>query len=304
MPYKPRYNHQENINSVIKIFLKTALLIIAMQFVLPSQAKTAKTIYINAGMFTAVDGKQFPYVAFNNSKSFDQENARILFNVGDTLQLTVVNKDAVIHGFNIKGEVIQYLISAGDSITLDLTTDEAKAWFYHDHSQNDRYYAMGLGGMIVALNSTSSAKRFYWNIKDHQKSFNDSLSNGKQVEWNKYEPDYFTINGKSHPQINADASARIAGVVGDTIHIYMVNTGKGIHDIHYHGYHCRIIQSTKNPNHIGRSKDTFPIYSKEIVVVELVPHQPGEFPVHEHNLVAVTGGGYYPSGMFSTILIQ
>jgi len=42
----------------------------------------------------------------------------------------------------------------------------------------------------------------------------------------------------------------------------------------------------------------------ELVIVEIVPHQVGEYPVHDHNLVAVSGGNIYPNGMFLTILID
>jgi len=51
-------------------------------------------------------------------------------------------------------------------------------------------------------------------------------------------------------------------------------------------------------------KDTFPVYSMETVVLELVPNQVGEYPVHDHNLVAVSGASMYPNGMFLTLLID
>jgi hypothetical protein len=51
-------------------------------------------------------------------------------------------------------------------------------------------------------------------------------------------------------------------------------------------------------------KDTFPIQPLETLLLQLVPHQVGEYPVHDHNLVAVSAGGIYPNGMFLTLLIQ
>ena len=289
---------------MIKNYARTAWLLVVMQFFVFSQAKTNRTLYINGGTFTAVDGTEFPYLAFNNSPSFNQENERIIFNAGDTLSLKVINTDTLMHGCSIKGELIQHLIAAGDSVEFDLTAAESKAFIYHDQSQGGKYAAMGLSGMIIALNPNSSASSFYWNMKDHQASFNDSIAQGKAVDWRLYSPQYFTINSRSNPHINSDANARVTGSVGDTILIYMVNTGVSIHSIHFHGYHCSIVQSSKEAHHKGRSKDTFPVFGGELVVLELIPHQPGEFPVHDHNLVAVTGGGYYPNGMFSTILIQ
>ena len=51
-------------------------------------------------------------------------------------------------------------------------------------------------------------------------------------------------------------------------------------------------------------KDTFPVYSMETVVLELVPDKVGEYPVHDHNLVAVSGANLYPNGMFLTLFID
>jgi FtsP/CotA-like multicopper oxidase with cupredoxin domain len=163
---------------------------------------------------------------------------------------------------------------------------------------------MRLGGMIIVKNPGVSASHFYWHIKEHQKQFNEELDKGNPVDWTTYYPDYFTINGNSNPHINADAAARVVGNVGDTIIINMVNTGQSLHSIHFHGYHAEIIYSSKFPSHKGRLKDTFGVHSMEVVVVELVPHQAGEFPIHDHNLVAVSGGNYYPNGMFLTTIIK
>ena len=70
------------------------------------------------------------------------------------------------------------------------------------------------------------------------------------------------------------------------------------------GYHLEIISSSENESHEGRSKDTFPIKSSQSMILELIPDKTGEYPVHDHNLVAVSGGGIYPNGMFLTMLIE
>jgi FtsP/CotA-like multicopper oxidase with cupredoxin domain len=163
---------------------------------------------------------------------------------------------------------------------------------------------MGAGGMIVCRSPNANIHRFFWNMKDHQVLFNENLNQGIPVDWTQYYPNYFTINGNSNPYINEDSDARVTGSVGDTIYIYMVNTGQSLHSIHLHGYHGEIIQSSKFPSHVGRSKDTVPVYSMEVVILKIVPDQPGEYPVHDHNLVAVSGGNIYPNGMFLTMLIN
>lgn len=266
-------------------------------------AAVDKTIYINRGVLTTVDLATMPYLAFNSTTTFDQENTRILLEQNDVLTLTIVNTDSISHSF----DVTEYsgaltTIAANSSAQVVLTFSQVGAYIYFDPSASFAY--LGLSGLIAVKNTSVNSSDFYWNIKEHQSSFNDDLNQGIPVDWSSYYPTYFTINGKSNPAINADAAARVTGNVGDTIHIYMANTGQSIHSIHFHGYHSKIICSTKFPDHVGRLKDTFPIYSMESVILELVPDKVGEYPVHDHNLVAVSGANMYPNGMFLTLLID
>ncbi|MFT5777315.1 MAG: FtsP/CotA-like multicopper oxidase with cupredoxin domain [Crocinitomicaceae bacterium] len=263
------------------------------------------TVYINRGMMMAVDSTYIPYYAFNPTSVFDKENARLFLDIGDTMELTVINTDSLTHGFDIKEYAnIDTLIAPYDTAIISFNYQTEGAHIYYDHSFAEGYRYMGLGGMIIAKNPASSASRFYWNLKEHEKSYNFDLDSGYVVDWTAYYPEYFTINGNSNPHINTDVNARVVGNLNDTIHVYMVNTGQSLHSIHFHGYHSEIIQSTKFPTHVGRIKDTYAIHSMELVVLELIPDQVGEYPVHDHNLVAVSGANIYPNGMFLTILID
>lgn len=257
------------------------------------------TLYINRGIFNAYNGVTFDYLAFNESIQFDQENKRVILALGDTIQLTIINNDTVVHGFAIKDFGIPYTINPGSDIQVEYYSLTESATIFYDPIADFAY--LGLAGMIVTTNHN---KNFFWNMKDHQSEWNDLIAQGGLVNWNDYYPDYYTINGKSNPNINLDANARVTGAINDTIHIYMVNTGQSIHSIHFHGYHLKVLQSTKNPEHVNRIKDTFPVDGMELIKLELIPHQNGEYPVHDHNLVAVSGGQIYPNGMFLTILIQ
>jgi len=263
------------------------------------------TVYINRGTILTVDSTYLPYFAFNSSNVFNKENKRLILNIGDTMLLTIINTDSISHGFDIKSLTnINQIIPAFEASVISYSFQTEGVHIYFDHTQQGAMRYMGLGAMIVVENPNSSASRFYWNMKEHQKSFNETIDIGELVDWTAYYPDYFTINGNSNPHINQDENARVTGSIGDTIHIYMVNTGQSIHSIHFHGYHSEILYSSKFSTHVGRSKDTFGVYSMESVIVELIPHQNGEFPVHDHNLVAVSGGNFYPNGMFLTILIE
>jgi FtsP/CotA-like multicopper oxidase with cupredoxin domain len=279
----------------ITLLLSLSLLTCSSLFAL----QVKDTVYINRGTFTAFNSDQFAYLAFNETSNFNQENARFVMNTNDTLVLRVINNDSLEHGFAVKNTNINSLLNSGDSITISYSSALNTAAIFYDPLLDYNY--LGLSGMIVV---TNHARNFFWNMKDHQQSWNDSIANSNAVNWSDYYPDYFTINGRSNPDINTDSSARVRGNVGDTIHIYMVNTGRSLHSIHFHGYHSTIIGSSKFPTHVGRSKDTFPVYAMDYLVLELVPDQKGEYPVHDHNLVAVSGGGMYPNGMFLTLLID
>lgn len=261
-----------------------------------------QTLFINAGHSSCVDGNQMAFKTFNATSAFEQRNVQLAISIGDTLSLSVINNDTVVHGFDIKG-IMGFMdtIQPGDTSNILFSSANIGLFIYYDHLNYPNNAYMGLSGIIgVGTNSQS----YFWNIKDHQLQWNDSIGAGGMVDWLAYYPDYFTINGLSNPNINGDTTARVEGEIGDTILIYMANTGQAEHSIHFHGYHCEILYSTMNSNHIGRVKDTFPIKRMEGYVLRLVPDQIGEYPVHDHNLLSITGGGLYPFGMFLTILIQ
>ncbi len=268
-------------------------------------AQIKDTLYINRGDLVLVDSVEMPYLAFNANSNFSGENKRLIYSLGDDLLLTIVNNDTVQHQFAIKGfPAFSTSIGAMDTSTTLINIDSLGAHIYFDPSTNESFSYLGMAGMIVVEDPNSTASNFYWNIKEHQLLYNIELTSGNLVDWSEYYPNYFTINGRSNPYINQDPFARVTGLVGDSIYIHMVNTGQSLHSMHFHGYHGEIVRSTRHPNHIGRSKDTFPIYSMEVVTILIVPNQPGEYPVHDHNLVAVSGGNIYPNGMFVTLLID
>ena len=261
------------------------------------------TLFINSGIYTAVDSAQFPASAFNLTAEFSPENARIIASSGDTIHLRIINNDSLVHGFSIDDKVPLLNIAVGDTEEVEFHFFEAYiASIYYDPLAYPTNVALGLAGMIYI--APSHASTFYWNLKEFNKSWASILATGNSVDWANYYPDYFTVNGRSNPNINLDSNARIVGSVGETIHIIIANTGQSVHSLHFHGYHSQILYASESPNYVGRIKDTFPIKSMQTMILELIPDKPGEYPVHDHNLVAVSAGGIYPNGMFLTMLIQ
>lgn len=118
-----------------------------------------------------------------------------------------------------------------------------------------------------------------------------------------YRPDIFAINAS--PVARMDTSnALIYGNVGDTIKISVLNSGNMTHNLHFHGYHVTLLQSSHQPDRVGWSKDSFPVFEHETMTILLVPDQPGVYPVHNHNLVTTIFNNSYPKGMMSMMKIQ
>jgi len=260
-----------------------------------------QSLYIVSDSMTTVDSTQIPYITFNETSVFAQNNPVINLNIADTLNLWVHNTDTAVHEFRIKGITSAISILANDSAFVQQVFLLEGTYIYHDPLVYPKYTYLGLAGMIVVKNHNHSC--FYWNMKEHNSNWNNQLFSGGSVNWNSYDPKYFTVNGFSHPNFSQDTLARMIGQVGDTLYLHLTNTGQSIHAIHFHGYHAVIKYSSKNPGYIGREKDTFPVYPMETLTLQIVPEKPGEYPVHDHNLVAVTGNNIYPNGMFTTILI-
>ena len=281
------------------------LLLAIACFVLLSFSSTATTVnqslYIVADSLLTVDGTKVPYLTFNETPNYIQSNPIIYLMVGDTLDLWVYNTDNSTHDFLIKGINVVQSIPANDSVFMQAILTVTGSYIYYDPSDFPKNTYLGLAGMIVVKNHNYAS--FYWNIKEHNSDWNTQLVLGNTVSWNQYDPKYFTINSVSNPNINTDPLARITGQVGDTLYLYITNTGLSIHSMHFHGYHATIKYSSKNGAHVGREKDTFPVYPMETIVLQIVPDKEGEFPIHDHNLVAVMGNNIYPNGMFTTILI-
>jgi hypothetical protein len=261
-------------------------------------ATISKTLYINRGEFSTVSHVKFPYFAFNNNTQYKSQNEIIQISTTDILILKIINNDSVLHGFNIKRYTdLNATINPKDSIIDTLTFTTQGIFIYYDSYQYPKYRYMGAAGMITVLNSTTD-KKFYWNLKEHQSTYNQLLGENKKVDWSAYTPDYFTINGFSFPDVLNDTLSWVNGKIGDTIHIFIANTGQSAHAIHIHGFHGKTIFSSVS-GEINWEKDTFPIRSMEAIILELIPDKPGFYSIHDHNLLAITAGGIYQRGMLT-----
>ncbi|HRG37726.1 MAG TPA: multicopper oxidase domain-containing protein [Bacteroidia bacterium] len=262
-----------------------------------------KTLYINRGQLTTIDNAQLPYFAFNSTSQYTSQSEVIKLNTTDVLILKVINNDSIIHGFDIKRYAnVNVTINPKDSIIDTLQFVSQGVFIYYDSYQNPKFRYLGGSGMITVFNSVTD-KKFYWQLKEHQSSYNNLINENKNVDWSNYTPDYFTINGYSFPDTGNDTTARVHARVGDTVHVFIANTGQSAHSIHFHGFHGKTIFSS-NAVETNRIKDTFPIKSMESIIVELVPDKDGFYSVHDHNLLAISAAGIYQRGMLILIRFE
>jgi hypothetical protein len=284
----------------VSFFLLSALLLVGM--ISYSQNDTVSLVIRNE-LLTFNDGQVFQRKVFNTTSDFQPSSALLVLNGNQPVYFRVINLDTLAHRFQSGTFYSSGVIQPNDTLDVGFNAIPVGIYRYVDPSTSPFDEYLGLSGILHVKSSTDTYPYFYWNVQEYQSEWDTLLLQGIIPDIAQYDPDYFTINGKSEPDINQDTLARITGNVGQELRIVMVNSGLSIHSMHFHGYHSDILESSKYPSHSGRSKDTFPLYPKEYLLLRLIPDKPGEYPIHDHNLVAVTGGGIYHAGMFSTILI-
>ena len=261
-------------------------------------------LVINSGIVSLSGGASVQGMTYSTSALFSQNSDLFIWLIGDDVDLKVVNFDSNVHGFKIDGIVDYGSIPVGDSVEQNIAFNAEGILRYYDPLNYPYNEYLGLSGIIHIKNPTDVIDYFYWDIREFDENWNSLINSGGSPVLNTFDPAYFTINGNSNPDINLDPIARVTGTIGNEFRIVLVNNGMSIHSMHFHGYHLFILDDSKNPSAIGREKDTFPLYPKEILLISCIPDKEGEYPVHDHNLVAVTGGTQYANGMFTTLLIS
>jgi hypothetical protein len=280
----------------------TIFFLVVIQFAQAAQVNVR--LVIRKGLLELADGEKLDYYVFTDSSSFTKNSSLLKYEVGDEVTFNIINGDTRSHGFAIDHYGSLGTIVPGDSISQVISLTKAGVFKYYDPINTPWNAHSGLSGTLHIREIGDLKTYFYWDLREHQFEWSPLIEQGTFPDSNLYEPTYFSINGNFDPYINADSIARIRGKVDVEFGLIIVNHGLAIHSMHFHGYHLTVEKNSKNKQYIGRSKDTFPLYPYHILELSCTPDKPGEYPVHDHNLVAVTGGGIYHAGMFTTLLID
>lgn len=259
-----------------------------------------QTIFINKGE-TTVGTADVSFCAFNSTDELNPYNEVINLPFEETLFLTVVNTDSLDHTFTIASIIeTDNNIPAGETVSFEL--DFPTEGTYHYYS--DVPYGKAIGANGILLVGMDDNPTFYWNLFDLNKDLTGELANTtvSGIE-TPYQPELFLINGAHFPNTLDDPSALIEVQLNQEITIAVVNGGNMDHVMHFHGFHVEIVEASVQSSRTGWLKDSVVMKKGEALTLKLIPNQLGIYPVHDHNLIAVTNTGFYPGGMLTQIIV-
>lgn len=274
------------------------LTVITLLLLTVSSSALDLTLYLNKGEVNQL-GETFSVAAFNSDENLSSKNAIIALDVDELLTLTVINTDTLDHTLTIDGHLTEdNLLPAGESTVFELSFAEIGTYRYFSATSYGEL--IGASGVIhVGLND---APVFSWNLFDLNREHTHALAATDATEMPaQYQPELFLINGRFFPETLEDPDALVALDLNEEAYITIVNSGYMDHVMHFHGFHIEVVSSQKQPERVGWSKDTIPVKSGEAMTVRLVANLEGVYPVHDHNLIAVTNTGFYPGGMITQI---
>lgn len=236
-------------------------------------------------------------ISFNSTPTFEISSRTLTVPTQQACTLTIINTDSLLHTFQIDALSIAENIAPSSSATIVFSVNQKQILPYYSSVGTQ----CGATGVLIA--GYASNRLYTWNLAEFDTLISKELASGNNVSIDQnYRPQLFTINGKNYPNTLADTSQYVQERVGDSIYIAIFNSGLMSHSLHFHGYHVEILEDSENKM-TSWQKDTFPVFPLAYKMVLLVPDQPGEFPVHDHNLIAVTNSGVYPGGMITYLNI-
>ena len=256
------------------------------------------TLYINNGS-TSLGSDVIQALRFNETTEFNSINSVLRIVPGEELTIVVVNNDTADHNLGIPP-----LDSFGPTIpqqtTQIISIPPLPAGTYRFQSTSERGIILGASMMLRV--GYDDLQHFEWNLNEWDTLRTAMAAMQVPVDFAApYVPRQFTINDRVFPNTLEDSTAYVAVDLNQELYISIVNHGFMEQVLHFHGFHVEMIQSSGHYERVGWMKDTVPLYSGECVIVKLIANQQGVYPVHAHNLIAVTNAGFYPGGMITQI---
>lgn len=198
-------------------------------------------------------------------------------------------------------ELSQKPVEPGETFTYEFEAKPVGTFMYHSHVDTDTQINAGLfGGLIVDPKN--------WDQIKPDVDATLVLNEWRVIDGVTYpampsmgEPNFFTINGKTYPDIPA-----ITVKKGDRVRLRFVGAGQFEHPMHVHGTGADIVATDGFPVPASAriTKDTFPIHPGERLDVEFVANNPGKWAVHCHIVHHTTNDDVEPGGLLMVINVE
>jgi multicopper oxidase len=259
------------------------------------------------------DGSTVPFFRFQAVSGTDTRGTLPFLEAteGTTATLTLINRLAVAIQPGIEGLGVGPVINPGATKSITFPMPAAGSYILKEMRYPTFSGPLGLAAVVVSR--PSSGLNELWNggpafDREYILHYQDS-----DDRWNVaaaaltlpnaavYEPNFFTLNGLSYPDTNADPDSHIYCQMGERVLLRMSNSGRMRQSIHFHGYHVDIAARGNVPNTLLPEKDTVELRAGGTTDVILNVNQIGSYPVHPHSLTAVTANGLYPYGQLTLI---
>ena len=195
----------------------------------------------------------------------------------------------------------QDAIQPGQTFTYAFEAKPAGTFMYHSHVDTDTQINIGLfGGFIVDPKNWQQTKPDVdvimilneWRVIDGV-TYPAMPSMG--------EPNFFTINGKTYPDIPP-----INVKQGQRVRVRFIEAGQFEHPMHLHGMPFKIVATDGYPvpSVAQLTKDVIPVHPGERFDVEFVADNPGQWVFHCHIVHHVTNNDVEPGGLLFVVNVQ
>ena len=195
-------------------------------------------------------------------------------------------------------ELSQKPVQPGETFIYEFEAKPAGTFMYHSHFDTDTQINVGMfGGLIVDPKNWNEIKPDVDEVL--------YLNEWRVIDGVTYpampsmgEPNYFTINGKTYPDIPT-----ITVKQGQRVRLRFVGAGQFEHPMHIHGTGATIVATDgfPVPETAQITKDTFPIHPGERLDIEFVADNPGQWALHCHIVHHTTNDDVEPGGLLMVI---
>lgn len=198
-------------------------------------------------------------------------------------------------------ELSQAPIQPGETFTYEFEAEPAGTFMYHSHFDTDRQINVGLfGGFVIEPKE--------WGAARPDQDVTLILNEWRVIDGVTYpampgmgEPNFFTVNGKTYPDIPV-----ITAKQGQRVRIRFIGAGQFEHPMHLHGMPFTIVATDGYPvpEAAQFTRDVVAVHPGERYDVEFVADNPGQWAFHCHVVHHVTNDDVEPGGLLFVVNVE